>query len=55
MPPLNYVDPPDIPEGMTCSQWRRSRRRRVRRRLFGRAFRHRTDGPRRPGGLGLAR
>jgi hypothetical protein len=52
MPPLNYVEPPDIPEGMTCAQWRRTRRR-ARRRLFGRAFRRRpaADARLAPGAL----
>lgn len=34
MPPINYVDPPDIPEGMTCSEWRRGRSAPARRRLL---------------------
>jgi hypothetical protein len=34
---MNYVDPPDVPEGMTLEAYRRARSRPVRRRrLLGR-------------------
>lgn len=39
---MNYVDPPDIPEGMTCAQYRSDRTRPVRRRLLERTLRRRV-------------
>jgi hypothetical protein len=33
--PMNYVEPPDVPEGMTLTDYRCSRLPRRRRRRFG--------------------
>jgi hypothetical protein len=38
-PPVVYVDPPDVPAGMTLAQYRRRGSRRARRGLRGRAAR----------------
>jgi hypothetical protein len=46
--PMNYVDPPDVPEGMTLEAYRRARPRPVRRRRRLRDLRRR-------GGVSAAR
>lgn len=40
--PMNYVDEPDVPEGMTLEAYRRARARPVRRRGVFARLRHRV-------------
>jgi hypothetical protein len=48
--PMNYVDPPDVPEGMTLAEYRRTRPagRPSRRRGLARLRRRRAEGAARP-------